>query len=158
MWDSAVRPLTKRGIPGRSKRGAGRNGSAISVSRPAGIAKTAEEGIRIVRELKDEADKCRRVECSLSELILGLECGGQTRRRGSRRMSSWARCPTGLWIRAERRSSAKRSRPSARKKFSGHAERLRKSVRQFMTVYVIRKRRLRLSARISEKVIRHPEI
>jgi altronate dehydratase large subunit len=48
----------------------------ISIQACGGIAKTAEEGIRIVRELKDEADKCRRVECSLSELILGLECGG----------------------------------------------------------------------------------
>lgn len=48
----------------------------IGIQACGGIARTVEEGIGIVRKIKDEADKCRRDDCSLSELILGLECGG----------------------------------------------------------------------------------
>lgn len=48
----------------------------ISIHEEGGIKKTVEKGIEIVTALKEQADKCVREECNLSELILGLECGG----------------------------------------------------------------------------------
>lgn len=48
----------------------------ISIQQEGGIKKTVERGVEIVKMLKEEADKCKREECDLSDLILGLECGG----------------------------------------------------------------------------------
>ena len=48
----------------------------ISIQEEGGFQKTVEKGLEIVNKLKAEADKCNREECDLSELILGLECGG----------------------------------------------------------------------------------
>lgn len=48
----------------------------ISIQEEGGIKKTIEKGVGIINELKKEASKCVREECDLSELILGLECGG----------------------------------------------------------------------------------
>jgi altronate dehydratase large subunit len=41
-----------------------------------GIAATVEKGVYEILKLMDEAKKCIRTECALSEVILGLECGG----------------------------------------------------------------------------------
>lgn len=48
----------------------------ISIQEEGGIKKTVDKGIEIVNKLKTEANKCVREECDISELILGLECGG----------------------------------------------------------------------------------
>jgi len=48
----------------------------ISIQQEGGIKKTVEKGMEIVNVLKEGANKCLREECDLSELILGLECGG----------------------------------------------------------------------------------
>lgn len=48
----------------------------ISIQQEGGIAKTVEAGVKIVRALKEEAEKCEREDIDVSELILGLECGG----------------------------------------------------------------------------------
>ncbi len=48
----------------------------ISIQQEGGIQKTVSKGLEIVNELKAGADKCVREECDLSEIILGLECGG----------------------------------------------------------------------------------
>lgn len=48
----------------------------ISIQEQGGIAKTVEAGVKIVRSLKKEANKCKREDIDISELILGLECGG----------------------------------------------------------------------------------
>lgn len=48
----------------------------ISIQKEGGIKKTVEKGKEIVSMLKSEANKCVREECDISELILGLECGG----------------------------------------------------------------------------------
>lgn len=48
----------------------------ICIQEEGGIARTVEKGSAIVRKLREEADKCERVEVELSELFLGLECGG----------------------------------------------------------------------------------
>ena len=55
----------------------------ISLQADGGVAKTVEKGIPLIRELMDEAAKCERVPCPLSELILGLECGGSDPTSGS---------------------------------------------------------------------------
>lgn len=34
------------------------------------------EGVAIVKELAERANKCRREECSVSDLVIGLKCGG----------------------------------------------------------------------------------
>ena len=41
-----------------------------------GIAATVEKGILAVRELSGKAELCERSECDISELLLGVECGG----------------------------------------------------------------------------------
>lgn len=48
----------------------------ISIQEVGGIQKTVAEGVRIVEALKKDADQCVREECDLSEITLGLECGG----------------------------------------------------------------------------------
>jgi len=48
----------------------------ISIQEEGGIQKTVEAGVKIVESMKKEANKCVREEIDLSELILGLECGG----------------------------------------------------------------------------------
>ena len=48
----------------------------ISIQKEGGINKTVENGKEIVNTLIKESSKCVRKECDLSELILGLECGG----------------------------------------------------------------------------------
>lgn len=48
----------------------------ISIHEEGGIKKTIEKGTEIVRALGEEANQCKRVECDLSDIILGLECGG----------------------------------------------------------------------------------
>ena len=47
-----------------------------SIQADGGIAATVEKGILAVVELLQEAGECRRVDCHISELMLGLECGG----------------------------------------------------------------------------------
>ncbi len=48
----------------------------IAIQKEGGIKKTVEKGLEIISQLKEDADKCYREECDLSEIILGLECGG----------------------------------------------------------------------------------
>ncbi len=48
----------------------------ISIQEEGGIAKTVERGVAIVRKMLEEAKLCEREECDISELILGMECGG----------------------------------------------------------------------------------
>ena len=48
----------------------------ISIQAEGGIGKTVEAGVKIVTALNREADQCFREEIDISELILGLECGG----------------------------------------------------------------------------------
>jgi len=48
----------------------------ISIQDLGGVRKTIEKGIEIASRLVEEASSCQRTECDISELILGLECGG----------------------------------------------------------------------------------
>lgn len=48
----------------------------ISIQEEGGIANTVKAGKAIAEKLRQEADKCRREEVDISELFLGLECGG----------------------------------------------------------------------------------
>ena len=48
----------------------------ISIQEEGGITRTAEAGAALARKMVGEAQSCRREEIPLSELILGLECGG----------------------------------------------------------------------------------
>jgi len=48
----------------------------ISIQEEGGIQKTVAKGVEIVKALSEEAGKCVREECDLSDIILGLECGG----------------------------------------------------------------------------------
>lgn len=48
----------------------------IAIQREGSIAATVAKGTEIVRELLEEAAKCEREEIDISELRLGLECGG----------------------------------------------------------------------------------
>jgi len=48
----------------------------IALQKSGGLKKTVEQGVKIVQELMCGAKKCERVDCDMSELILGLECGG----------------------------------------------------------------------------------
>lgn len=47
----------------------------ISIQEEGGIENTVKKGVAIVNELKDKASKCKREECDISDIILGLECG-----------------------------------------------------------------------------------
>lgn len=48
----------------------------ISMQQEHGLHKTIAKGAQIALELVNEAAACQREECDLSELMLGLECGG----------------------------------------------------------------------------------
>jgi altronate dehydratase large subunit len=48
----------------------------ISIQEEGGIQKTVEKGVELVKALSEEANKCKREECDISDIILGLECGG----------------------------------------------------------------------------------
>lgn len=48
----------------------------ISVQKCGGLQRTVDEGIKIVRKMLEEASQIQREECDLSDLMLGLECGG----------------------------------------------------------------------------------
>lgn len=48
----------------------------ISIQEEGGIAKTVAKGSEIARQLLAQASLCQREECDISELILGMECGG----------------------------------------------------------------------------------
>lgn len=48
----------------------------IGIQASGGLGKAVEKGIGFVRQMQKEAEKVPRTEVDLSELILGLECGG----------------------------------------------------------------------------------
>ena len=48
----------------------------VCIQTDGSIAGAVEKGIHAVRELIRKARECVRTECSMSELLLGLECGG----------------------------------------------------------------------------------
>lgn len=48
----------------------------ICIQEEGGIAKTVKKGVEITEKLMADAAKCERTELELSELFLGLECGG----------------------------------------------------------------------------------
>lgn len=48
----------------------------ISIQQEGGINKTVLKGLEIIKNLQEEASGCIKEKCNLSELILGLECGG----------------------------------------------------------------------------------
>ena len=48
----------------------------ISIQKEGGMKATVVKGMELVNQLKAEADQCQRELCDLSELILGMECGG----------------------------------------------------------------------------------
>ncbi|WNX90721.1 UxaA family hydrolase [Emergencia timonensis] len=41
-----------------------------------GLAKTVAKGAQLAEKLRADADRCQREDCDISELILGMECGG----------------------------------------------------------------------------------
>ena len=67
--ESAYREAVEARSPGKPIR-------YISLQADGGIKNTVEKGIPLVRELQAEAAKLPRTECDISELMLGLECGG----------------------------------------------------------------------------------
>ena len=50
--------------------------SYVCIQSDGGIAATVEKGVLAIEGLISEASKCERIECDISELLLGLECGG----------------------------------------------------------------------------------
>ena len=48
----------------------------IGMQKTGGLKAVVQKGIEIVSDMVKAASACERVECDLSELILGLECGG----------------------------------------------------------------------------------
>ena len=48
----------------------------ISIQQIGGLGKTVIKGCEIVYDMLIEASKCQREPCDISELMLGLECGG----------------------------------------------------------------------------------
>ncbi len=48
----------------------------ISIQGEGGLKKTVEKGVALITAMKAQADQCKREPCDLSELTLGLECGG----------------------------------------------------------------------------------
>jgi len=48
----------------------------VCIQSDGGITATVENGVSAVLELLEKAAECERVECDVSELLLGLECGG----------------------------------------------------------------------------------
>ncbi len=49
---------------------------SVSIQEEGGTKKAVAKGIRLAKQLVEAADRCKRVPCDLSELILGTECGG----------------------------------------------------------------------------------
>lgn len=48
----------------------------LIIQEEGGTIKTVEKGVRYAQEMVQEAAKCQREECPISELILGTNCGG----------------------------------------------------------------------------------
>ncbi|NLY37781.1 MAG: UxaA family hydrolase [Firmicutes bacterium] len=48
----------------------------IYIQEEGGIEKTVAKGVRIASTLLAEAARCKREECDIAEIILGMECGG----------------------------------------------------------------------------------
>ncbi|MGE4484248.1 MAG: UxaA family hydrolase [Oscillospiraceae bacterium] len=48
----------------------------ITIQKEGGLARTVARGTDIVQKMLGEAEAVERVECDISELLLGLECGG----------------------------------------------------------------------------------
>lgn len=48
----------------------------ISIQKEGGLGRTVAHGLELVAQLQQEARACRRESCDISELIVGLECGG----------------------------------------------------------------------------------
>ena len=48
----------------------------ISIQKEGGLAKTVAKGAQLAEKLRADADRCQREDCDISELILGMECGG----------------------------------------------------------------------------------
>ena len=48
----------------------------INIQTVGGLTSTVEKGISIIEEIKAGALSCQRTPCDLSDLIVGLECGG----------------------------------------------------------------------------------
>lgn len=48
----------------------------ISLQEEGGIKRTVEKGVELTAAMRREADFCQREDCDVSELILGMECGG----------------------------------------------------------------------------------
>lgn len=48
----------------------------LCIQEEGGIARTVKKGAEIARKMVEDAAKCKREEVELSELTLGLECGG----------------------------------------------------------------------------------
>lgn len=48
----------------------------ISIQKEGGLGRTVARGLELVEQLQTEAGACRREKCDMSELIVGLECGG----------------------------------------------------------------------------------
>ena len=49
---------------------------SVSIQEEGGTVKAVEKGVEYAGKLVEEAKKCERVPCDVSELILGTECGG----------------------------------------------------------------------------------
>ncbi len=58
------------------KKSPGKPVEYITIQKEGGLARTVAKGVELLQKLMNEAAKCQREECDLSELILGLECGG----------------------------------------------------------------------------------
>ena len=48
----------------------------ISLQKCGGLKRVVDEGIEIVKKMVQEANQLQREECDLSDMMLGLECGG----------------------------------------------------------------------------------
>lgn len=48
----------------------------ISIQKEGGLRRTVARGLELVEQLQKEAQACQRERCDMSELIVGLECGG----------------------------------------------------------------------------------
>lgn len=48
----------------------------ISIQKEGGLGRTVDRGVALTAELQSQAEKCQREPCDISELILGMECGG----------------------------------------------------------------------------------
>ncbi|MDO4581217.1 MAG: UxaA family hydrolase [Bacillota bacterium] len=48
----------------------------VGIQEQGGLERSVKAGIPLLRELLQQAQDCRRTACDISELLLGLECGG----------------------------------------------------------------------------------